>query len=434
MLRQLRILSPREVGVQAAQLKTLLARAMIALDADTTYTHAIAAREKVGLSHRNALDADSLLHMVERRRDAGDASDMDVELARVNAGQQANIATADSLTVISSLLDLQAILGYSVDRLEVQAVDSLGTPPTSIAPASTTLSESAAQLSLQSADLNARLQHRSIWQQFSVSVGLEHGDPSQPGILPTFGIGLGLPIFDRNRGPIATAEAERLRAQAELTLAQGLKRAIERLRGQFASGRERVVQGDARSHSLRECEPRRGDVSHCLSRRRFIAHERARSRTERARHSFAVCRRSCKCVDRNGRTACVLSHSVDPGSMRRRARTWRGDASLPFIVLLTLLGACAKKDAGDETVKAVVNAQTIVVTASAFTETLGAIGIVVPRAGHIATPGAPAQGRVAQVGGDDRPKPSSGACRRRRAGSCALRGCAAERGDVARCS
>ncbi len=219
MLRQLRIQSA-QVGVQAAQLKTLLARAMIALDADTTYTHAIAAREKVGLSHRNALDADSLLHMVERRRDAGDASDMDVELARVNAGQQANIATADSLTVISSLLDLQAILGYSVDRLEVQAVDSLGTPPTSIAPASTTLSESAAQLSLQSADLNARLQHRSIWQQFSVSVGLEHGDPSQPGILPTFGIGLGLPIFDRNRGPIATAEAERLRAQAELTLAQ----------------------------------------------------------------------------------------------------------------------------------------------------------------------------------------------------------------------
>ncbi len=83
--------------------------------------------------------------------------------------------------------------------------------------------------------------------------------------------------------------------------------------------------------------------------------------------------------------------------MRRRARTWRGEASLPFIVLLTLLGACAKKDAGDETVKAVVNAQTIVVTASAFTETLGAIGNVVPRAGHIATLSAPAQGRVAQV-------------------------------------
>ena len=36
--------------------------------------------------------------MVQRRRDAGDAS-MDVELARVDAGQQANIEVGDSLTV-----------------------------------------------------------------------------------------------------------------------------------------------------------------------------------------------------------------------------------------------------------------------------------------------------------------------------------------------
>ncbi|MEO7085266.1 MAG: TolC family protein, partial [Gemmatimonadaceae bacterium] len=34
------------------------------------------------------------------------------------------------------------------------------------------------------------------------------------------GIGIGLPIFDRNRGAIAQAEAERARAAAELTLAQ----------------------------------------------------------------------------------------------------------------------------------------------------------------------------------------------------------------------
>ena len=78
------------------------------------------------LSRRNALDADSLLHMVERRRDAGDASDMDVELARVNAGQQANIAAADSLTWISTLLDLQAALGMTSDRRSrFDATDSL---------------------------------------------------------------------------------------------------------------------------------------------------------------------------------------------------------------------------------------------------------------------------------------------------------------------
>jgi cobalt-zinc-cadmium efflux system outer membrane protein len=219
MLRSLRIQSA-QVGVQAAQLKYQFARAMITLDADTSYTHAIAARERVALSRRNALDADSLLHMVERRRDAGDASDMDVELARVNAGQQANIATADSLTIVSSLLDLQAVLGMTSDHLEIEASDSLGAPPPAATPLSTTLNESAAQFSLQAADFTSRLQHRSIWSQFSLSAGFEQGDPDQHGLLPTFGVGIGLPLFDRNRGPIATAEAERLRAQAELTVAR----------------------------------------------------------------------------------------------------------------------------------------------------------------------------------------------------------------------
>ena len=97
-IRELRGRSAR-LGLDAARLKYHLARATIALDADTTYTHAVAAREHLVLSRRNALDGDSLLHMVERRRDAGDASDMDVELARVNAGQQANTAAADSLTL-----------------------------------------------------------------------------------------------------------------------------------------------------------------------------------------------------------------------------------------------------------------------------------------------------------------------------------------------
>ena len=218
-VRSLRIRSA-QVGLEAAQLRYRLARATIELDADTTYTHALAAREHVALSRRNALDADSLLHMAEKRRDAGDASDMDVELARVNAGQQENVAAADSLTLISSLLDLQAVLGFRSDRLEVTATDSLTAPPEGAVPAPTTLNEAAANLSLESATAAARLQHRSIWSSPSLSLGVEYGDPSQTGLLPTFGIGIGLPLFDRNRGQIAQAEAERVRAAAELTLAQ----------------------------------------------------------------------------------------------------------------------------------------------------------------------------------------------------------------------
>ena len=217
-LRQMRVRAA-EFGLQAAQLRYQLARASVALDADTTYTRAIAARERLALSHRNALDADSLLRIVIRRRDAGDASDMDVELARVNAGREENTAAGDSLTLISALLDLQATLGMTGERLEIQATDSLVAPPDAPAPGRT-LGEAAAGLSLESATINARLQHRSIWSAPSISFGFEFKDPDQPGLLPTFGVGIGLPLFDRNRGQIAQAEAERARANAELTLAQ----------------------------------------------------------------------------------------------------------------------------------------------------------------------------------------------------------------------
>jgi len=218
-IRQLRIRAA-QTGLDAANLRYTFARAMIALDADTTYTHAVAARERLALSRRTALDADSLLHMVERRRDAGDAADMDVELARVSAGQLANTAAGDSLTFVSALLDLQAVLGFRSERVEIQVTDSLAVPLVPPEPRAATLNETAAALSLESATLSARLQHRSIWSTPSISLGVEHGDPDQPGILPTFGLGIALPLWDRNRGGIAQAEAERVRAAAELTLAQ----------------------------------------------------------------------------------------------------------------------------------------------------------------------------------------------------------------------
>jgi len=217
-IRSLRIRSA-ELGLNAADMRYQLARATVALDADTTYTRAVAARERLVLSRRTALEADSLLHMVERRREAGDASEMDVELARVTAGQQANIAKGDSLVLVSTLLDLQGVLGMTSERLEVAVTDSLGSPSGAVVPGKT-LSEIAAGLSVESTTLAARLQRRAIWPQPSITFGFETGDPDQPGLLPTFGVGIGLPLFDRNRGAIAQAEAERARAVAEATLAQ----------------------------------------------------------------------------------------------------------------------------------------------------------------------------------------------------------------------
>lgn len=203
-------------------------RAAVTLDADTTYTRALAAREHARLSHRNAQEADSLRIIAVQRRDAGDASDMDVELATVNAGQAANVAAADSLGFLSSVLDLQAVMGLTDQQVAVVPGDSLTVPrPADTSRTTVTsrsaepLSVAAAQAQLRSAALGLRMQRRSIFTSPSIVFGFETGDPThaEPGMLPTFGVALPLPLLNRNSGPIAQAEAERMRAQAELTLA-----------------------------------------------------------------------------------------------------------------------------------------------------------------------------------------------------------------------
>ena len=64
---------------------------------------------------------------------------------------------------------------------------------------------------------------------------------------------------------------------------------------------------------------------------------------------------------------------------------------------LTLALACSGHPADEEEVQAAVSVRTMVVTAEPFTETIGAIGDVESRAGHVAALSAPAPTRVTQV-------------------------------------
>jgi cobalt-zinc-cadmium efflux system outer membrane protein len=210
-----------KAGRLASQYRFEFERASAALDADTSYTRALAALERVRLSRRNARDADSLRRMAVIRRDAGDASDLDVLLATVNAGQAANLAIADSVTLISSVFDLQTVMGMDTTRIAIVPSDSLTMPPLTPPNAipEIALPIAAARQTLSAADLSAKVQRRSVFTPFSVQAGVEWGDPGQSGYLPTFGFSIPLPLLNRNRGPIALADAERERARAGLALA-----------------------------------------------------------------------------------------------------------------------------------------------------------------------------------------------------------------------
>lgn len=206
----------------ASQYRFEFERAASALDADTTYTRALAALERVRLSRRNARDSDSLRRMAVIRRNAGDASELDVLLATVNSGQAANLAAADSVSLISSIFDLQTAMGLDTNRVAVMPSDSLTLPPSSPGPDAVpafTLPVAAAQQAVAAADLSVRVQKRSVFTPFSIQGGVEWGDQGAPGILPTFGFSIPLPLLNRNRGPIAQAQAERERARAQLALA-----------------------------------------------------------------------------------------------------------------------------------------------------------------------------------------------------------------------
>jgi cobalt-zinc-cadmium efflux system outer membrane protein len=249
-----------ELGLRSAAYHYASEQANARFEVDSTYTSALAAGERAALSHRNAVDADSLRRLAILRRDAGDASDLDVDLAAINAGQVANLSAADSLTSIAALLELQSLIGLPVDRPMIALVDSLALPDTAVATALVAAGEStersagarasngsqvvsrespmptdtvsaraertdplpvaAAAATLRSEESALAVARRGVLAQPSIQAGLEGGDPSQPFLLPTIGVSLPFPLFNRDRGEIALATANRDRARLDLDLAR----------------------------------------------------------------------------------------------------------------------------------------------------------------------------------------------------------------------
>ncbi len=250
---------------RAAYLRALSERAAAQLEVDTTYTRALGAEARFRLSRLTARDADSLRKMTSLRRDAGDASDLDVDLATVTAGQQANVAAADSLSYMSALLTVQTLMGIPADSVAIALDDTLRLQPADVrsllaltdsmaivAPAAAASVEilpsvAAARASLQASELAIARERRGVWGLTSFQAGVEWHDPT---VDPTdneklwvLGVTVPLPLFNQNQGAIAQATAERDRARAELAAArlEMRQRYVEGFR-ELASLRARVAR------------------------------------------------------------------------------------------------------------------------------------------------------------------------------------------------
>ncbi|MGI8498618.1 MAG: TolC family protein [Gemmatimonadaceae bacterium] len=221
-LRSARIGAARS-SVQSSRYTVTLERARIRHDVTVFYVRALAAADRSILSRRSAMDGDSLLRLARVRRDAGDASDLDVDLSTIATGQLLNAALADSLAAISAVVELQTLIGLATDRPTVGLADSLALPPDdSVLVSGTPLRVAAAEAALRAAEQSLALERRSVLGTPAISAGFETGDPTgaEPGLLPTVGVSLPLPFLSRREGEIALATANRDRARALLALAR----------------------------------------------------------------------------------------------------------------------------------------------------------------------------------------------------------------------
>jgi cobalt-zinc-cadmium efflux system outer membrane protein len=101
----------------------------------------------------------------------------------------------------------------------------------------------AAQAELRSEERNVSLAHRNAFPAPSFQVGVEFGDPTQARSLPTFGLALPIPLFHRNGGEVAQAQAARERARAELDLARRQQNAeLQSAQRVFAVARTRLAR------------------------------------------------------------------------------------------------------------------------------------------------------------------------------------------------
>ena len=221
-LRSARIRAAAEANASVVQ-RFRFERASARFDAEQAYAEALAAAAHALLSRHTARDADSLLRMAMLRREAGDASELDVQLATVNAGQLANDAATDSTSAIAALLEVQRVMGLPSDQPRIALADSLVLPAADAAPlAGTTLQVASAEAAVRSADAGLSLARRSVFAAPSLTFGFDSHDPTgaETGLLPTFGVALTFPLLNFNGGAIAAAAAARDRAAAELLVAR----------------------------------------------------------------------------------------------------------------------------------------------------------------------------------------------------------------------
>jgi len=212
-----------EAGQEAAQRRFELQRQTIRFEVDSVYAHAAILQELAHLSSQDARDGEELVRITRARRDSGDASTLDLELAIVSQGSVASLAFADSVEWVTSILALQDLMGLTTGRVVISIADSLEALVLQPVPdRPTPLQVAALEADLLAQRAQVSLERTSLFPGPVLSGGLDWHDPTTGSNrkFPVLGLSLPIPLFDRSRGTIAAARAALQKLELQRNLAR----------------------------------------------------------------------------------------------------------------------------------------------------------------------------------------------------------------------
>jgi signal transduction histidine kinase/outer membrane protein TolC len=256
-LRSPRIRSARALAA-AGSMGVGVARAQLRWRVEVTYGRAAGALELLRLSEQAVADGREMLRIAEAQEASGDASVLDVALARVALGELNGALLADSLAALDAVMSLQALLGMGQERVLVAPSDALADIPFPEAgEGGTPLRLGSADSLVASQSANLTLVRRSRLPSPALLFGFEGGVPPEEdkGLLPIVGVTIPLPLFDRGSAAVRQAEAALMRAQAERAAVQReVRSALEAARRSLDSARRRLAVDEAAVQDARRIE------------------------------------------------------------------------------------------------------------------------------------------------------------------------------------
>lgn len=216
-------------ALEAVHARVARERQVFAAEVGAAFVEAIRARDVAALASFEREIVRSLADYEQRRLEAGAGTLIDLNVARAASGRaerQVELADAEEVANRAALAALVGLAPAELPRLAGELPESWPSPDRREAVEERALAQRldlvAARLDVEAAFLRLRLE-RSLAAP-NLILGVARGREGDSEDLSTLSAGVSIPIFQRNQGGIAAAEAREESVGAELAIASGAVR------------------------------------------------------------------------------------------------------------------------------------------------------------------------------------------------------------------